>query len=203
MEYQKVALVIADISGYTQFIRSKRLSAIHSEEIIFELLETMIDGAAFPLILNKLEGDATLLYAKVTDDPATVAQDITQQVLKLFDIFYERLKSLSQERSGCSCDACQNVLNLRLKAFLHVGTAIFRKIRQFEEMAGADVILIHQLLKNSIPSNEYIAMTDPFHRLVNTINDMPSEKRQELCQSFGDVTIHVFYPQIDHSIRPS
>ncbi|MDP1624483.1 MAG: DUF2652 domain-containing protein [bacterium] len=65
METKKVALVIADISGYTQFIRSEKMSAVHAEEIIFELLEAVIDHAAYPLTLNKLEGDAALLYAEL------------------------------------------------------------------------------------------------------------------------------------------
>lgn len=48
MNIKKVALVIVDISGYTQFIRSQKLSAIHAEEIVFELLEAVIDHAAYP-----------------------------------------------------------------------------------------------------------------------------------------------------------
>ena len=36
MEANKVVLVMVDISGYTQFIRSPKLRAVHAEEIIFE-----------------------------------------------------------------------------------------------------------------------------------------------------------------------
>ncbi|MBI3167836.1 MAG: DUF2652 domain-containing protein, partial [Chloroflexi bacterium] len=68
METKKVALVIVDISGYTQFIRSEKTSAVHAEEIIFDLLEAVIDKAAYPLTLNKLEGDAAFLYAELKDD---------------------------------------------------------------------------------------------------------------------------------------
>jgi len=32
METKKVALVIVDISGYIQFIRSEKMSAVHAEE---------------------------------------------------------------------------------------------------------------------------------------------------------------------------
>lgn len=78
METKKVALVIVDISGYTQFIRSEKMSAVHAEEIIFDLLEAVIDKAAYPLTLNKLEGDAALLYAELKDDETAVARDVAR-----------------------------------------------------------------------------------------------------------------------------
>ena len=156
MNMKKVALVIVDISGYTQFIRSQKLSAVHAEEIVFDLLEAVINHAAHPLTLNKLEGDAAFLYAEVNEEnQIEVAHDVTRQVREFFRVFYERAHTLSTERADCDCDACQRIFDLRLKAILHFGEAVFRKIRQFDEMAGEDVILIHQLLKNSIPSHEY------------------------------------------------
>jgi class 3 adenylate cyclase len=41
-----VALVLADISGYTPFVRMHRLSQAHAEHIIRELLETIIAPVA-------------------------------------------------------------------------------------------------------------------------------------------------------------
>ena len=43
MKVKKVVLAIVDISGYSLFIKSHRASQIHAEEIIFDLLETVID----------------------------------------------------------------------------------------------------------------------------------------------------------------
>jgi class 3 adenylate cyclase len=188
MTTKKVVLVIVDISGYTHFIHSQKLSAIHAEEIIFELLEAVIDHAAYPLTLNKLEGDAAFLYAEVqAENRIEVARDVARQVREFFKVFYERI--------DCDCDACQRIFDLRLKAILHCGEAVFKQIRQFEEMAGEDVILIHQLLKNSIPSNEYILMTQPFHQLVGDFDDLRSEIRQESCDFVDEVVVHVSYPQ--------
>lgn len=196
MNSKKVALVIVDISGYTQFIRSQKLSAIHAEEIVFELLEAVINHATHPLTLNKLEGDAAFLYAEVNaENQIEVARDVARQVREFFKVFYERAHSLARERADCDCDACQRIFDLRLKAILHFGEAVFRKIRQFEEMAGEDVILIHQLLKNSIPFHEYIMMTEPFHQVAGDFEDLPFETRQESCDFMEDVTVHVGYPQ--------
>lgn len=196
MEYKKVVLVIVDISGYTRFIQSEKLSAIHAEEIVFELLEAVIDHAAYPLTLNKLEGDAAFLYAEVNaENQVEVAQDVARQAREFFKVFYERARTLSTERADCDCDACQRIFDLRLKAILHIGEAVFKKIHQFEELAGEDVILIHQLLKNSIPSNEYILMTKAFHQLIGDMDDLRSETRLEDCDYLGEVTVHVIYPR--------
>lgn len=196
MENKKVILAIVDISGYTQFIRAQKWSAIHAEEIIFELIEAVIDHAAYPLTLNKLEGDAAFLYAEVTaDNQVEVARDVTRQAREFFKVFYERARTLSTERADCDCDACQRIFDLRLKAILHSGEAVFKKIRQFEELAGEDVILTHKLLKNSVPANEYLLMTEPFHQLVGDFADLPSEARLENCDYLGEVTVHVTYPR--------
>ncbi len=196
MENKKVALVIVDISGYTQFIRSQKLSAIHAEEIIFELLEAVIDHAAYPLTLNKLEGDAAFLYAEVNaENQAEIGRDVAHQSQGFFKVFYERARTLSTERADCDCDACQRVFDLRLKAILHYGEAVFKQIRQFEELAGEDVILIHQLLKNSVQSKEYILMTEAFHQLIGDFDDLQSETRLEDCDYLGEVTVHVIYPR--------
>ena len=195
METRKVALVIVDISGYTQFIRSEKMSAVHAEEIIFDLLETVIDKAAYPLTLNKLEGDAALLYAELKDDETAVARDVARQAQAFFDVFYERARLLSTERADCDCNACQRILDLRIKAFLHYGEVVFKKIRQFEEMAGEDVIIAHRLTKNSIPSNEYILMTESFYQLAGGLPNMRMETSHETYEDIGTITVNVFHPK--------
>lgn len=72
---------------------------------------------------------------------------------------------------------------------------MFKKIRQFEEIAGEDVIIVHRLIKNSIPSNEYILMTDAFHQLAGDLPNMDMETRQENYEELGDVNIKVFHPK--------
>jgi hypothetical protein len=42
-------------------VKIHRVSLLHAEEIITELIEAVIDAAGFPLILNRL--DAAFLYA--------------------------------------------------------------------------------------------------------------------------------------------
>jgi len=53
-------------------------------------------------------------------------------------------------RRHCHCDACANTDSLQLKAFLHVGEIVVKRVRQFEEIAGEAVIMVHRVTKNSV-----------------------------------------------------
>jgi len=203
MELKRVALVMADISGYTRFIKIHTMSLLHAEVIITDLLEAVIDHAEFPLTLSKLEGDAVFLYATLDDDrqAATAAQDILRQVTAFFEAFHAKARALIA-CDTCRCEGCNHIGELRLKAFLHMGEAAFKKIRQFEELAGEDVILIHRLLKNTIPAKEYILLTEQFYALSGGIGDSPLEARTEEAEGLGPVGVRVYYPAGDAAPLP-
>ena len=155
-----VQLVIVDISGYTDFIVNRTISLVHAEEIISELLEAIAERSQHPLTLNKFEGDAALLFAESGEDRSAAARDVIAQLGSMFDAFTETRERIRLARTGCSCDACTNVLNLRLKAFMHCGEIAIKQLRGFTELAGEDVILLHRLLKNDVDSREYVLLTD-------------------------------------------
>lgn len=193
MEAKKAAIVLVDISGYTHFIRAEKTSAIHAEEIIFELLEAVVANAQHPIVFNKLEGDAALLFAETADNDTGLALNITRQVEAFFDVFYQRANQLASERAECNCNACQRVLDLRIKVFVHHGDVVFRQFRQSLELAGEDVIITHRLTKNSIPSSEYILMTEAFFRLAGNFPDVYMENFEEHFDDVGTITGKVLY----------
>ena len=197
MELKQAALVIVDISGYTRFIQFHKTSLIHAQEIISQLLESVIDRASHPLTLNKLEGDAALLYAELGNDEAAALRDIFAQVTRFFAVFHAKAGELSGSRSGCSCDACQRIRDLRLKAILHRGAIAFRKIRQFDEMTGEDVILVHRLLKNTITEHEYIMVTEAFYRQLDDSPEMAGVLHEEVLEDLGPVRARVFFPSAE------
>ena len=194
MELKRVALVIFDISGYTDFIRQNKETLAHAHEAVSQLLESIVEGADFPLVLNKFEGDAAFLYADTHGDDARAARDVAAQVFTLFPAFHAKVAELAAARDACPCGACQNIRNLRLKAIAHVGEAAFRKIRQFEELAGEDVILVHRLLKNSIPANEYVLLTERFPAPPEVPAGWTSRRYVERTSDVGVVGLHVFTP---------
>ena len=162
MKLTNAILAIADISGYTSFIHQKDISIVHAEEIITALLGTVIDRASHPLTLNKLEGDAALLYAEYEGPAAAAVTDILAQSGEFFGAFEHTRLRLQHDRSGCGCEACQGIDRLRLKILLHLGEIAVKQVRQFTELAGKPLILLHRLLKNGVPAREYILMTEDF-----------------------------------------
>lgn len=193
METKKAAIVLVDISGYTHFIRAEKTSAIHAEEIIFELLEAVVESAYPPLVFNKLEGDAALLFAEMPINDFGLANNITRQIEAFFKVFYQRANLLANERAECSCNACQRVLDLRIKVFAHHGDVVFRPFRHFLELAGEDVIITHRLTKNSIQSSEYILMTDAFFQLAGNLPGFYIEDFDEVFHDVGKITGRVLY----------
>jgi hypothetical protein len=165
----QAVLVIADVSGYTSFIRHRAVSLVHAEAIITELLESVLDRASHPLIVNKLEGDAALLYSEVGADPAAAVRDAVGQAAAFFEAFAQCLDRVREARRNCTCDACANIDGLALKAFVHVGEIAIKPVRQFEELAGEPVILLHRLLKNHVPVREYVLLSEPVRRLVESL----------------------------------
>ena len=154
-------LVIVDISGYTAFIHERQTSLLHAEQIITELMESVLDRAAHPLTVNKLEGDAALMYAEVEPGDVAAARDVLAQVKAFFPAFDSCLGRQRGERASCPCEACTGIEKLRLKAFVHVGEMAIKRVRQFEELAGESVIFVHRLLKNTVPGREYVLLSEP------------------------------------------
>ncbi len=205
IEVKRVFLVLADISGYTRFTRLHALGLLHAEQIITELLESVVSAADYPLTLNKLEGDAVFMYSAVesSSDESAVAQDVLRQVL----VFFEAFKAKEQEmilagEGGCICEACTNIADLKLKAIAHHGEAAFKRFRQFEELAGEDVIVAHRLLKNSIAGREYILMTERFYQLSGGVPGGMHESRVEDCEGIGKVPVKVYYPATSELMVP-
>jgi hypothetical protein len=194
-------LVIADISGYTNFVKIHKASVLHAEEIVSELMEALIDTIEQPLILNKLEGDAAFFYAKADTD-RTTAENVMQRVLRFFEAFKDKQNALIKAgEGGCFCDACCNLNQLNLKTILHYGRVVIKQVHQLEELAGEDVILSHRLLKNTIGASEYILMTEPFYQLSGGVKDKKPVSHTEIYD-LGEIKTLVYYPDTPPLVVP-
>lgn len=201
MELRNACLVIADISGYTRFLLFHTTALLHAEMIITDLLEGVIAQSSHPLTIAKLEGDAVFLYALVDDDPQIVAREVLKQVAAFFDAFRTKERELIA-CNICACTACRSIEKLTLKVFLHYGEVAVKQVSQFTELAGGSVILIHRLLKNSIPSKEYLLMTGTFYALSGGLEDQALETRTEHAEDIGDVEVKVYYPPANINFPP-
>jgi len=161
MGIKPIFIILVDISGYTNFIRMHKMSLLHAEKIIGELMESVLNEVELPVVAHEILGDAISLYA-LDDGSPDLADNIYLQLEKYLIAFHEREAYLLRECGYCICEACNNVGQLKIKAILNSGEAAFTKVREIQKISGEDVIITHRLLKNSIASNEYILLTKSF-----------------------------------------
>jgi hypothetical protein len=200
-ENMEGVLVLADISGYTRFSHLHYTSLLHAEEIVSELLSAIIETSQFPLQVAHLEGDAVLLYAEVPDGGKTqVAQDISNQIEKLFDAFNLRERSLIACDAGCACQACNQIGELKLKAVLHFGRFSRRVFQGSVDFLGSEITLLRTLLKSLADEREYILLTQQFHDLSGDLPNQAFNEKRELFIAEQIVFAYVYFPRINLEI---
>ena len=136
--------MIADISGYTSFLAGVELD--HAQDIITDVMDTVVKCVRPPFRLAKFEGDAAFFYAVSDKIDGSLLQDAVESA---YFGFRKRLRNIKQATS-CECSACRNMQNLDLKFVSHHGEFIKHKMAGREELAGRDVIVVHRFLKNAV-----------------------------------------------------
>jgi len=152
---QQALLFMPDISGFTQFVNDTEI--LHSQQIIQELLETLIECNQLGLQVCEIEGDAIFFY-KLGTKPDMNA--LLKQVETMFTRFHQHIRLFEQQRF-CPCAACNSAMNLTLKVFSHFGEVTGISVKDHKKLFGKDVILIHRLMKNNLDKKEYVLLTDP------------------------------------------
>lgn len=180
MAIQPTFLLIADIAGYTRFMKFHRASLAHAQEIIAQLLEAVIDATRPHLKLAKLEGDAAFFYLAYPSGTEPGLAFVADKMAAIYRAFHRRVSDL-RVNTMCTCDGCTQAGNLKIKLVGHLGEAAVQKVKNLTELAGVDVILVHRLLKNDVPVPEYLLMTAPVHeRVDSSIRDRTATLELEL-----------------------
>lgn len=187
--------MLADISGFTKFMRSQIISISHSKQVIVRLLKTIIKASRSPLKIAELEGDAVFFYAVCNEkNTKEVISQVKLLILNFFNAFEEEIKALTG-LDACSCEACKRTRDLKLKVVVHIGDVQFEKINRSEKLFGLDVIIVHRMLKNSVPSNEYIMISEYAHPDFVDFHGFKYEKFSEEFEGIGKIDTVVFYPE--------
>ncbi|GAB4578217.1 MAG: hypothetical protein Fur0022_09510 [Anaerolineales bacterium] len=137
--------LIADITGYTQYLNESELE--HAHEVLQTLLELLIQHTRPPLIISRLAGDAVISYG--LRDQFLQAQTFLEMIEDTYVAFRHAI-DLMVINNTCQCNACANIVSLDLKFFVHYGAFTRQRLDQHDELLGADVIVIHRLLKNHV-----------------------------------------------------
>jgi uncharacterized protein YndB with AHSA1/START domain len=141
---EPACLVIADISGYTGFLAGAELD--HAQDILADLMSTVVAALRPTFRLAKLEGDAAFVFAMTEAVDGPQLQDTVE---RCYFSFRRRLRDVGQA-SSCECNACILVPNLDLKLVAHHGRIVRQRVASRDELFGSDVIVVHRLLKNHV-----------------------------------------------------
>jgi hypothetical protein len=190
---QPLVIILADISGYTRFMLENQTSAVHGQQCITFLIETLLREVDIPLRLQEIEGDAVFLYAAREGDEAAwraALAEVRAKLPRFFAAFLDGMR-LAAEATPCGCAVCRDSGRLKLKLVVHSGHAVFHTTGGRALVSGADVILAHRLLKNSVGGDEYLLMTEPAYDDLGREMDGEFVPGEEHYDEFGAVKIYV------------
>ncbi len=184
---------IADISGFTEMVRSTDL--ITGQAITRELLSTMVDQKCSGMQIAEIEGDAVFFYElnPVLSVPA------------LYDQF-ERMKNAFDARVAELRHRYQLGLDLNLKAIAHYGEMAEFPIAGFRKLYGEVVIEAHRLLKNSIPGKSYLLITNELIAAAEWNRDGEdgrSSRYAKLCEMYSGLRTLCFNYIVFESLQLS
>ena len=155
IDAQPTLICIPDISGFTEFMSAADFEL--SSKVIPSLLNNIIYSNEIGLEVSEIEGDAVLFFKHGKLPPLKTLID---QCTYFYTEFYNQLDTLKQNHP----DAEQAKLIpdiLGLKIILHYGQEVAPvKVGVRIKLLGEDLIVAHRLLKNKIPIDEYLLLSD-------------------------------------------
>ncbi len=182
-------LLIADISGYTQFLTSSEQD--HANPILQSLLSSMVEQVGEPLHFWKMEGDAVLAYSTQQEFPS--GETFLTICENLYNAFTNRRQDIVANTS-CRCQACANVGMLDLKIMVHHGSFDEMKVGPVSDISGADVILVHRMAKTDVADatgvRSYALFSDAAVEAMG-IRSTLTQFSQEF-EHFGEVSMQVY-----------
>ena len=181
MTETNATILIPDISGFTEFITKTEL--YHNSRAINFLLDAIINAAAGEYGVSEIEGDAVLMYKNGSAPSQSEVQDAC---IKIFKAFHER-KAQMTEMNICPCNTCLAITDLTLKFIVHHGPVQEIKIGGFTKLHGMEMIIAHRLMKNSVPSNEYLLLTDSLWQSWKNENDSNSFEWLALSDDYDSI----------------
>jgi class 3 adenylate cyclase len=195
-------LLLADISGYTRFLRS--VEEAHRADIfggdavpdaysfVSSLLDGIIESVVPPFLLAKLEGDAVFAWSAAADTPR--GPDLLALIARCYSAFRHQL-GRAREIWTCPCGSCSLIGTLDLKFVLHAGPFVVQSIGGRTELVGPNVVMAHRLLKSGaatlVGHAAYALVTDSAAEQL----DVPTEGSLPLVEAiehYLPVHAHVY-----------
>jgi hypothetical protein len=157
-----------------------------------------------------VEGDAVVFYKR---DSIPDPTKIYNQAKEMFIAFHSHLRLYESQRI-CQCGACSTASQLSVKFVVHAAKIGFTNIKNQFKPFGADVVLLHKLLKNDIADSEYILYTDAYLNTSGTTRSNyngPLKAGKQIDSDLGEIDyqylqlaeLHDEVPELPPMIMPA
>jgi hypothetical protein len=188
MAVQQGYFLIADITGYTQYLNESELE--HAQGILTSLLNLLIEHTKPPLIISRLAGDAVISYG--LSGHFLGGQTFAESLEDTY-VSFRRMVELMVRNTTCPCNACRNIASLDLKFFVHFGEFAVQKLDAHNELVGSDVNLLHRLLKNHVTGvlglKAYTLYSDAAIHQLGLENLSGLIRHEESYEHLGKITV--------------
>ena len=186
MTIRPALLVIADIGGYTAFMKAHKTSLAHAQDVVARLLEAVIDAAP-NLTLLEIEGDAAFFYAWPHDGrDAASAQMAADHIVAMHRAFHTVRQNITTLNT-CPCEGCRGAGQLKVKFVAHLGEVAIQRVKRVSKLAGMEVILVHRMLKNTVPLPEYMLLSEPLFQLSDAKIRAHTQSLPQEFEGLGEV----------------
>jgi hypothetical protein len=144
-DLQKGYLLLADVSGFTEFLADTELD--HAQAILGQVLDSIVNNLTPTMSLSEVEGDAVFVYA--LESRVTRGELVAELVEATYADFRDLQRNMLRNAT-CPCRACRSIGVLDLKFVTHFGEFAFREVAGKWAPIGSSVNIAHRLLKNRI-----------------------------------------------------
>ncbi|HMK11290.1 MAG TPA: DUF2652 domain-containing protein, partial [Acidimicrobiales bacterium] len=168
-------LVLADISGYTDYLTGVELD--HAVGVLNDLLGGLIESLGPPLQMVKVEGDAVFCHAPLDEADGG---ELLAQLEACYCSFADHRTDMVRSTT-CECRACSHIGDLDLKFVVHAGEYGRQKLGATEDLVGTPVIVVHRLSKNEVIDRTgveaYVLITgDALAHMPSELQAVPHEE---------------------------
>ena len=152
---EQAFFVIADISGYTQFLSAVELD--HAHDIIGDLMDTVVRRLRPTFRLQVRGRRRVRLCGRRQDRRLRAAGRRGGDLLRV-----PPSARTIRQATTCECEACRKNAGSRPQIRRPSRRIRQTKLAGREELAGRDVIVVHRLLKNDVGEKAYALYSAPF-----------------------------------------
>lgn len=180
-------IVLADISGYTAFMKGSRFAADHAQYLVLNLLESVVIAAEPALRFLKVEGDA-VFFVRECGEPCRTGQALSKALADMAAAFQVEKRAL-RTMNSCPCSACGHVDQLDIKFVVDHGVIGLFSVEGRPDASGTPVIRAHRLLKAEHGPGHLLVSDQAFPYLPEPWSE-PLEARPYNLEGLGSVKAH-------------